>query len=344
MRTFQFVSGLPGEEVIYEYPGKEDDTGMGVHRAHFLDALVSFLPEGISHFKKKCIGVKEDHNGVTVTFADGTQHTADVVIGCDGIRSTVRTAVLGKQVEAKFMRTVAYRGLIPVENLVEAMGSLILVKPYCIVGPDRHIIAFTLSGQKIANLVMFVSDRSTPVEEQGPKPGESWVLKAATQEEMMGCYDGWGPRVLKLLSFVEKPSKWYLHALDPPLDTFVKGRVALLGDAAHSMLPHLGAGAGQAMEDAYVLSQLLSHPSTSKEDLEVVLKAYDTVRRPRANSVLRGSYAAGEIYELAGPSGGTLEDVKNDLVGLWNFVWHHDLEEDVRQAIHLVEQGRPKNI
>jgi len=142
MRLFTKYAGLGifSEFLIpryIQYPGRETDTGLGVHRAQFIDALVSFLPQGISHFDKKCISVKENSDGVTVSFEDGTKHTADIVIGCDGIRSVVRTAVLGKEVQAKFTRTVAYRGLIPEKNAVEALGPGISARPHCYVGPDR---------------------------------------------------------------------------------------------------------------------------------------------------------------------------------------------------------------
>jgi salicylate hydroxylase len=123
------------------------------------------------------------------------------------------------------------------------------------------------------------------------------------------------------------------------------------------MLPHLGAGAGQAIEDAHLLTQLLTHPSTNLFNVEVrlrqvrvlfpnsnlrtsqlVMQAYDMVRRPRANRVLQASSATGEIYELAGPSGPTLEGARKDLEGIWEFVWRHDLDEDFRTSVKFLEE------
>lgn len=73
---------------------------------------------------------------------------------------------------------------------------------------------------------------------------------------------------------------------------------------------------------------------------QCVLQAYDAVRRPRANSVLVRSYACGEIYEHAGPSGGSLEGLRHDLTGIWEFVWHHDLDEDYRAAVRFLVDKR----
>jgi salicylate hydroxylase len=125
------------------------------------------------------------------------------------------------------------------------------------------------------------------------------------------------------------------------------------------MLPHLGAGAGQGLEDALILVKLLSHPKTTSASLEAglttsshicycdslnstiqgVLKVYDLVRRPRANSVWSASKKAGEIYEGYGPSGSSLEAMRKDLVGIWDAVWHHDLGADYERAVTLLQES-----
>lgn len=111
---------------------------MGVHRAHFLDALVKLLPPDAIHFNKKCTSVVQSSSkGVAITFSDSTTSIADIVIGCDGIRSMVRASVMGKTVEAKFTRTVAYRGLVSEDKAVAALGELIRRRPISYVGPDN---------------------------------------------------------------------------------------------------------------------------------------------------------------------------------------------------------------
>lgn len=99
-------------------------------------------------------------------------------------------------------------------------------------------------------------------------PGEPWVTPR-TRAELLSTYDGWGRDAILLLECLETPSAWSIHAVDPPLETYVRGRVALLGDAAHGMLPHLGAGAGQGIEDALALVRLLTHQETNAKNIEV---------------------------------------------------------------------------
>ncbi|KAF8515185.1 FAD/NAD(P)-binding domain-containing protein [Gautieria morchelliformis] len=334
-RGFLFMSGLPGHEMIYDYPVLDTDVAMGVHRARFLDALVNLVPADIAHFDKKCNSLSQsESNGVTITFKDGTTHTADIVIGCDGVRSAVRASVVGSPADSKFTRTVAFRGLISEADGVAALGGPVH-RPMAYLGPDRHVIVFPLKGKQIINIVVFATDRSRSTEGTVAGPGDTWVVPSS-QAEMLGHFVGWGPKVLNLLQHLKNPSKWLLHSVSPPLDSYVREKVALLGDAAHSMLPHLGAGAGQAMEDALLLGKLLTHPSTSLSNVGPVLQAYDSVRRPRANGVLTGSYVAGEIYEYAGPSGPSLEGLRKDLTGIFDSVWHRDLDEDCRTAVKFL--------
>ena len=90
-----------------------------------------------------------------------------------------------------------------------------------------------------------------------------------SRAELLDSFTGWGHDALKLLSCIESPSAWSIHAIDPPLGSYSRGQVAILGDAAHGMLPHLGAGAGQGIEDALVIVTLLKHPRVSKSNIEV---------------------------------------------------------------------------
>lgn len=130
---------------------------------------------------------------------------------------------------------------------------------------------------------------------------------------------------------MEKPDVWALFD-HPPAPTYYKGRLALLGDAAHASTPHQGAGAGQAIEDAFVLSNLLGQVN-SVSDIEKAFQAYDAVRRPRSQKVVTTSRDACSIYEFADEElGRDLKKVEEKLRSRYNWIWEEDLGEQLKQA------------
>ncbi|CCL98087.1 uncharacterized protein FIBRA_00081 [Fibroporia radiculosa] len=343
MNMFWFISGKTGE-LFYEYPTIESDYGLGLHRAAILDTWIKFVDPKRTHFNKRCTGVSiaaDSSSRSVVHFGDGTTYEADVVIGADGIKSTVRGALNGDvgMHGVVFARTICYRGLIPREK-VQAAGvktDLFSGRPVCYLGDSKHIIVFPVKNSTLINVVAFVADYSKPIGSDYLPPGEPWV-KVVPQEEMIQAYDGWGSDAISLLKCIEEPSKWSVHVLYPPLDSYVKGRVALLGDAAHAMLPHLGAGAGQGIEDAYVLVELLKHPQTTTSNIEAVLQAYDRIRRPRAQMVWNGSYRAGRIYDGAAEHDQSPEGVSEDIGRMWDPVIHHDVRDQVQSAVDWLKE------
>jgi len=308
-------------------------------RPAFLDALFPLLPDPkATHFNKRCTSVSTLPSGAQLLhFADGTTHEADLVIGADGIRSTTRSAVVGTDKKVlQFTNTVAYRGLVPLDALKKdgIIKTEMSERLLNYIGIDKHIIAFPIRSGQIINIVAFASDNSVPVgsvEINGP-----WV-EPVPQQEVLDRYNGWGHDAMIILNYLKNPSKWYIHTLTP-LETFVRGKVVLVGDAAHAMAPHLGSGVGQGFEDVYVLCQLLGHPSTNLSNLEDVLKAYDKVRQPRANMVLEGSLRAGVIFESYGSPGYGADDMEGHLAGIWEPIWRHDLDGDVAAAIAKVKE------
>ncbi|KAI5122976.1 hypothetical protein M0805_006855 [Coniferiporia weirii] len=361
-RPCLFLSGFGEHEVVYDYPLPPEDKGLGIHRATFLDALVHLVDPRKAHFNKRCTSLRSSSESrVQINFADGTNVEADVVLGADGIRSSVRHFVLAPEIQgnqsngngngetshllgAAFTNTYAYRGLVPNEKLKSLGVKTDLSKrPLCFTGIGKHIITFPIKDGAVINVVAFACDRSYPWGSRPLAPGQPWVTPRTTSE-LLAEYAGWGRDVLLLLGCIESPSVWAIHAVDPPLTTYVRGRVALLGDAAHGMLPHLGAGAGQALEDALMLVRLLGHPKATGDNVEAVLETYDAIRRPRANATLSGSTKSGNIYDGFGPSGPTSEgmqaDVKAYVKGMWEEVWHHDIQADVDGATgELVAKG-----
>ncbi|EGO19493.1 hypothetical protein SERLADRAFT_453461 [Serpula lacrymans var. lacrymans S7.9] len=341
MRAFRFMSCSPGHEHILDYPYLPEDNGLGIHRADFLDALIPFVDPNTTHFNKRCTNVASSSNAGTphsiLHFTDGTTFATDLVLGADGIRSTIRSVVLGipgpEVQRLSFANTVAYRALIPLDDVKRAgVKTDLSARPICWTSLHKHIITFPIHNMNTINVVVFSSNPSIPMGSV-QVPSHQWVILASNQE-ILDAYKDCGPDVTTLLSLMESPRKWSIHTVDPPLDTFVRENIALVGDAAHAMCPHLGAGAGQGIEDSFVLTRLLSHPHTKLSNLRDVLQAYNEVRLERANMVVRGSIRAGKIYECGLPS----QQMHEALVNLWEPVWHHDLQEDVSSAVRLLKE------
>ncbi|WP_302140523.1 salicylate 1-monooxygenase [Halomonas alkalicola] len=354
-------SPAPFEDVWFEWRRGSDDgyltatlaPGCGqssVHRADFLDAIVAQLPAGIAHFGKRCVEVTQQGDSATAHFADGTSFTADILIGFDGIKSAVRANVLPAETFGEiapfWSGTYAYRGMIPTARLEEALENrgadrrLALV-PQMYLGHDRHILTFPVKQSELINVVAFITDRSTP-EPKLPE-GEEWV-QAVTQQEMLEVFAGWGAASQAILACIPEPTSWALHEL-PELPRYHRGRVLLVGDAAHALVPHQGAGAGQALEDAYVLASLLGDDACTRDSAEQVLAAFEAVRHGRTCRVQRTSHEAGNVYEYAGEGIGDDEaKLIENLETRFDWLWNHDPEADVAAARSRLEGEREQHL
>jgi len=331
---FVFVSGT-GDQLVYDYaehsPGNQRI--VGIYRPAFLEALMPLLDSGVAKFDKRCVSVERACSGRQVIhFADNTTYEADLVIGADGIRSIIRNVVVSHGCLA-FSDTYAYRGLIPIDTLKSAgLKTDVQLRPHCWVGLGSHLVTFPIKEQTILKVVAFVIGKANSMSPELPSP---WV-EVVPQQEVIDGYPGWGHDAKIILQHIKQPSRWAIHTVYPPLETFVNGKIVLVGDAAHGMLPHLGAGVGQGLEDVYTICRLLSHPTTTKSNLDVVLKVHDTIRRPRANMVLERSIRMGEIYDSFGPNHYSTEDMRRHLPGMWEPVLLHDLEAEVTEAIEAM--------
>jgi salicylate hydroxylase len=171
-----------------------------------------------------------------------------------------------------------------------------------------------------------------------------WVSDC-DKEEMVSRFSQWEPEVEVLLSCADKMTRWAVHTVKPLRD-FTSGRVALIGDAAHAMGPHQGSGAGQSIEDAYVLATLLGHSSTTLDTIPRTLHVFNAVRRPYANQIAERSRLNGLYFTLryngidfdrlsGDEQVNQLQGLGNALTKNWEWTWTTTL--DVREAIRMLE-------
>ena len=334
-------------------PVHHNNPKKNVHRAHLLDAMINLLPKGNTvdagqsksnyvSFKKRCTNItfpastSDLDQRITLNFADETTASVHAVVGSDGVRSRIRQILLehpsiaapSVTIAPRFTGKYAYRGLIPMSEAIEALGP-VAQKSQMIWGYDGHLVCFPVELGKTLNIVAF----QTQTEWQH---GDQWVLPA-TIDQLLEDFRNWSEPVKNLLRNLRKPDVWAIFE-HPPAPTYhLNGQLCLLGDCAHSSSPHQGAGAGMAIEDAAVLSQLLSHVQ-SPADLEKVFEAYDAVRRPRTQRLVTTSRDAGMLYDFQKEGvGDDPEALRRDIDTRMRWIWDVDLEAQIREAESLMQ-------
>jgi salicylate hydroxylase len=252
----------------------------GMHRADLVNFLAAALPAGVVKCGHRATGFVQDETSARVTFENGAVAEADIVIGCDGIHSELRPYVFPPS-KAVFSGTVAYRGLVPHADVPHWPTDVWQMW----LGRGKHFLVFPVRAGTIINYVGFV-----PADAEMK---ESWTAKG-DPDALRAEFAGWDPRIEGLLSKVEATFKWALYDREP-LPTWTKGRLTLLGDAAHPMLPHLGQGANQSIEDGMALATILSR--TNRVGAPAALVAYEKLRRERVAGVQRGARENGLRYD-----------------------------------------------
>lgn len=242
--------------------------------AMLANAVLAERP-GAIHLGANCSGVRERDDRVEALFEDGTTASADLLVGADGVHSVVRRALFGGD-NATFTGNVAWRGLVPAERVPH-------INPAATsnwIGPGGSVTIYGVRGGTLVNFVsMNASDTWT---------AESWTA-AGTTEECLADFGGWHEDVRALIACIDVPYKWGLF-LHEPLARWSRGRVTLLGDACHAMLPFLGQGANAALEDAMVLARALE----GARDVVAALQSYEGARSERAAMIVRKSAEQGE--------------------------------------------------
>jgi salicylate hydroxylase len=214
-------------------------------------------------------------------------------VGADGIRSRTRKSILKDQdVEAVDSPNCAYRATVPANIMLSdpAIAHLMVdINANCWIGHKRHIMAYPIRNGELYNMVL-------------SHPGKASVGKwnePGDLEEMKRHYSNFDPTIKRVLEHVTGCLKWKLAAL-PPLPKWVSdsGRVVLLGDAAHAMVPYLAQGAATSIEDGAALAECLDR-AKDINDVPALLRAFQAIRKPRCEIIQKGSLANGEIWHMS---------------------------------------------
>src|SRR3954454_11956759 len=279
----------------------------GMHRADLLDIFASVLPASAIRTGHRCIGFEQDMRIAHLKFDNGSTAGADLVIACDGIHSSLQKFVVAPS-PPEYSGSRAYRGLIERKKLPKlAQGAHQIW-----MGDGKHFMVFPVRRGELLNYVGFVPTSTETV--------ESWSA-IGDRDELATSFAGWDRPVVELLDKVETCFWWGLYDRRP-LATWSKGRLLLLGDAAHAMLPHLGQGANQGIEDGVALPIFLERRNVN--DIADLLRTYEKFRRERTDLVQAEARRNGLRYDSRS---GSIEDRDKEIANAAVFrKWLYDYD------------------
>ncbi len=292
----------------------------GVHRADLQQALSAAVPSDRLHLGRRLVGLAERDDVVTLSFADGGTVDADVVIAADGVRSVARRFVAGDD-GLLYSRTSGFRGIVPVDRLPS------LPDPQAIqfwMGPSAHLLHYAIGAD--GGHVNFLAVVEEPRDWAHPEKG----LTESNDVEALALFEGWHPAVAEMIGAVRHAHRWGLFVARP-LRRWRRGRVALIGDAAHAMLPHHGQGANATIEDAVTLAEVLA---AGRDDIAGAFEAYETLRRARTRMIQRASWTGNHALHLpAGPSAAVRDSVISRFPERFGWIHAFDALETTRKRL-----------
>lgn len=271
LRTGKMLYQAPlGDEAAARYGAPM----YNIHRADLVQILYDALPREVVKFGARCMSVSQSADSVEVRLQSGEILHADAIIGCDGIHSVVRQQLRGQE-EKHFANILMWRSLIPAADLeglgLEERGNYWF-------GPGRTLITYWVRPKNLYSILA-----SVPASEVHR---ESWA-EDGDISEMLKSFEDAEPRARAMLEKCKSAFITGMYYRDP-IDNWTSGRITLLGDAAHPMVPFLAAGAGQSIEDAWTLARVLSR---NQNDLPGALLEYQRRRLPRTTRIQAGARA-----------------------------------------------------
>ena len=292
----------------------------GMHRADILDVLADALPSGMVRTDHRCTGIEQNAHTAKLSFANGAAFEADIVIAADGLHSTLQKSVI-EPATPEYSGVRAYRGLIRREKLPNWRPEAHQIW----MGEGKHFMVFPVRAGQLINYVGFVPT--------GEQTVESWSA-IGDRDELAASFDGWDRPVVELLEQVETCFWWGLYDRKP-LPSWTSGRLVLIGDAAHPMLPHLGQGANQAMEDGVALSIFLK--ARDAAEVPDVLSRFAQFRRERTDVVQAEARRNGLRYDT---KSGSPEQRDKEIAGSATFrKWLYDYDVEKAAIEHQKSSG-----
>jgi salicylate hydroxylase len=272
LRTGRMLYQAPlGDEAAARYGAPM----YNIHRADLIQILFDAVPSEAKRLGARCVAVSQDKDGVEVRLQTGETLRADALVGCDGIHSAVRQHLRGNE-EKHFANILMWRSLIPAERLeglgLEERGNYWF-------GPGRTLITYWVRPKNLYSILA-----SVPAHEV---QRESWT-ESGDISEMLRSFEDAEPRARAML---EKCNSAFITGMyyRDPIESWTSGRITLLGDAAHPMVPFLAAGAGQSIEDAWTFARVLAR---RHDDVPAALIEYERRRLPRTTRIQAGARSA----------------------------------------------------
>ncbi|HYM02614.1 MAG TPA: FAD-dependent monooxygenase [Stellaceae bacterium] len=260
------------------------------HRADLLAALAQALPPERLHLDHRLAGLIDRGDKVDANFANGAQISATALVGADGIHSSVRAQLFGAE-QPRFTGCIAYRGLVPAARLAPLALPMVANNW---MGPGKHFVHYFVSAGRLVNFVAVI--------ERDAWAKESWNERGAIADAL-ATFGGWHSQVRAIIAAADETFVWGLFDR-APLARWTVGRVTLLGDAAHPMLPFMAQGAAQAIEDGATLAATFARFGSAQAPEALML--YETLRIPRASRLQTMSHANKTRFHL--PDGPLQED------------------------------------
>ncbi|HVQ12237.1 MAG TPA: FAD-dependent monooxygenase [Vicinamibacterales bacterium] len=285
---------------------------IGIHRADLQAILSAAVGLDAIRLRKRLVAIDDTGARAALRFDDGTTSNADLVIGADGARSLVRRWVLGYD-DALYSGCSGFRGMVPMDKVPSLPDPTAL---QFWMGPGGHLLHYPMGHDHINFLL--VERHPTPW------PRRDWVMPA-TEGEQLRHFGQWHPAVVEMITAKPISDRWGLFHR-PPLGRWTRGRVTLLGDAAHQLAPHHGQGANQSIEDAVVLAACLGELGSGS--LAGALERYERLRRGRTRKVQYASISAADVLHL--PDGDSADRRNARLASLdgalHHLAWIHEFD------------------